>query len=79
MWILQDIEALYKDSSFEVIQVFLVNMQNGKLHISKLVKKATKKKKPLNPFHLFFFSHGNVWCLVVWSAKFDRWIYLKET
>ena len=48
MWILQDIEALYKDSSFEakpVIQVFLVNMQNGKLHISKLVKKATKKKK----------------------------------
>lgn len=60
MWILQDIEALYKDSSFEVIQVFLVNMQNGKLHISKLVKKATKKKKPLNPFHLFFFSHGNV-------------------
>lgn len=65
MWILQDIEALYKDSSFEakpVIQVFLVNMQNGKLHISKLVKKATKKKKkkPLNSFHLSFFSHGNV-------------------
>ena len=63
MWILQDIEALYKDSSFEakpVIQIFLVNMQNGKLHISKLVKKATKKKKPLNSFHLFFFSHGFV-------------------
>lgn len=56
MWILQDIEALYKDSSFEVIQVFLVNMQNGKLHISKLVKKATKKKKNLStPFIFSFF------------------------
>lgn len=59
MWILQDIEALYKDSLFEakpVIQVFLVNMQNGKLHISKLVKKATKKKKNLStPFIFSFF------------------------
>lgn len=60
MWILQDIEALYKDSSFEakpVIQVFLVNMQNGKLHISKLVKKATKKKKKnlSTPFIFPFF------------------------
>lgn len=59
MWILQDIEALYKDSSFEakpVIQVFLVNMQNGKLHISKLVKKATKKKQNLSaPFIFSFF------------------------
>ena len=59
MWILQDIEALYKDSSFEakpVIQVFLVNMQNGKLRISKLVKKATKKKKNLStPFIFSFF------------------------
>ena len=58
MWILQDIEALYKDSSFEakpVIQVFLVNMQNGKLHISKLVKKATKKKKTSQPLSSFLF------------------------
>lgn len=59
MWILQDIEALYEDSSFEakpVIQVFLVNMQNGKLHISKLVKKATKKKQNLStPFIFSFF------------------------
>lgn len=59
MWILQDIEALYKDSSFEakpVIQVFLVNMQNGKLHISKLVKKVTEKKKNLStPFIFSFF------------------------
>ena len=59
MWILQDIEALYKDSSFKakpVIQVFLVNMQNGKLHISKLVKKATKKKQNLStPFIFSFF------------------------
>ena len=59
MWILQDVEALYKDASFEakpVIQVFLVNMQNGKLHISKLVKKATKKKKNLStPFIFSFF------------------------
>lgn len=59
MWILQDIEVLYKDSSFEakpVIQVFLVNMQNGKLHISKLVKKATKKKQNLStPFIFSFF------------------------
>lgn len=58
MWILQDIEALYKDSSFEakpVIQVFLVNMQNGKLHISKLVKKATKKKQNLSTPFIFSF------------------------